>query len=90
VDDIMAVSGIAFGVFGANVSIDLLALGGLEIFVIQGGFSESGEVFQVYSWLRLPPNSRLVARSGSKGCEIWLKELRSQSKIRQFCCANVI
>jgi ChrR Cupin-like domain len=63
----------------ANISIDLLAPGGLEIFVIQGGFSEGGEVFQVYSWLRLPPNSRLVARSGSEGCQIWLKWLRSPS-----------
>jgi uncharacterized protein len=61
----------------ANISIDLLAPGGLEIFVIQGGFSEGGEVFQLYSWLRLPPNSRLVAQSGSEGCQIWLKLLRS-------------
>ncbi len=30
----------------ANTSIDLFAPGGLEIFVIQGGFSEGGEVFQ--------------------------------------------
>jgi hypothetical protein len=59
----------------ANVAIDLLAPGGLEIFVIQGGFSKSSEVFQVYSWLRLPPNSRLLARSGPKGCQIWLKSL---------------
>jgi ChrR Cupin-like domain len=61
----------------ANVSIDLLAPDGLEIFVIQGVFSESGEVFQLYSWLRLPPNFRLLERSGLEGCEIWLKELRS-------------
>jgi ChrR Cupin-like domain len=61
----------------ANASIDLPALGGLEIFVIQGGFSEGGEVFHLYSWLRLPPNSRLLARSGLEGCQIWLKWLRS-------------
>jgi ChrR Cupin-like domain len=61
----------------ANISIDLLVPGGLEIFVIQGSFSQGDEVFQVYSWLRLPPNSRLVARSGSEGCQIWSKWLRS-------------
>jgi anti-sigma factor ChrR (cupin superfamily) len=61
----------------ANASIDLLAPGGVEIFVIQGGFSESGEVFQRYSWLRLPSGSRLLAQSGSEGCQIWLKQLRS-------------
>jgi anti-sigma factor ChrR (cupin superfamily) len=63
----------------ANASIDLLAPGGLEIFVIQGGFRESGEVFQPYSWLRLPPDSRLLAQSGSEGCHIWLKQLRSRT-----------
>ncbi len=56
----------------ANTSIDLPALGGLEIFVIQGDFSEGGE-----SWLRLLTNSRLLARSDSEGCQIWLKWLRS-------------
>jgi ChrR Cupin-like domain len=60
----------------ANTSIDLLASGGLEIFVIQGGFSESDEVFQSYSWLRLPPDSRFMAQAGPEGCQIWLKQLR--------------
>ncbi len=62
----------------ANASIDLLAPDGLEIFVIQGDFRESGEVFQPYSWLRLPPDSRLLAQSGLVGCQIWLKQLRSR------------
>lgn len=61
----------------ANTSIDLLVPYGLEIFVIQGGFTESGEVFQPYSWLRLPPGSRLLAQSGAEGCQIWLKQLDS-------------
>jgi ChrR Cupin-like domain len=61
----------------ANASIDLLAPDGLEIFAIQGDFSESGEVFQPYSGLRLPPDSRLLAQSGPEGCHIWLKQLRS-------------
>jgi hypothetical protein len=63
----------------ANASIDLLAPDGLEIFVIQGGFRESGEVFQPHSWLRLPPYSRLLAQSELEGCQIWLKQLRSRS-----------
>jgi len=63
----------------ANASIDLLAPYGLEIFVIQGSFRESGEVFQTYSWLRLPPDSRLLALSGPEGCQIWLKQLRSRT-----------
>ncbi len=65
--------------WAANASIDLLAPNGLEIFVIQGGFWESGEVFQPYSWLRLPPDSRLLGQSGSEGCQIWRKQLRSRT-----------
>jgi ChrR Cupin-like domain len=65
----------------ANSSIDLLAPDGLEIFVIQGGFRESGEIFGPDSWLRLPPDSRLLAQSGSEGCQIWLKQLRSGDRL---------
>jgi anti-sigma factor ChrR (cupin superfamily) len=61
----------------ANASIDVLASGGLEIFVLHGRFRESGEVFQPDSWLRLPPGSRLLAQAGPEGCRIWLKQLRS-------------
>ncbi|MBW4464219.1 MAG: cupin domain-containing protein [Pegethrix bostrychoides GSE-TBD4-15B] len=63
----------------ANTSIDLLVPHGLEIFVIQGDFTESSEVFQPYSWLRLPPDSRLLAQSGAEGCQIWLKQLESKT-----------
>jgi anti-sigma factor ChrR (cupin superfamily) len=65
--------------WAANVSIDLLASDGLEIFVIQGSFIESGEIFKPDSWLRLPPNSRLLAQSGSEGCQIWLKQLQARN-----------
>ena len=63
----------------ANAAIDLLAPDGLEIFVLQGGFRESGEVFEPYSWLRLPPDSRLLAQSGAAGCQVWLKQLKSRT-----------
>jgi anti-sigma factor ChrR (cupin superfamily) len=62
----------------ANTCIDLLAPHGLEIFVLQGDFCESDEVFRSYSWLRLPPNSQLLAQSGAQGCQIWLKQLKSR------------
>jgi anti-sigma factor ChrR (cupin superfamily) len=59
----------------AQTEIDLLALQGLEIFVIQGSFTESGAVFQRYSWLRLPSGARLSAKAGPVGCEMWVKQL---------------
>jgi ChrR Cupin-like domain len=62
----------------ANDTIDLLVPHGLEIFVLQGHFSGSGEVFQPYSWLRLPPRSQLLAEVGSVRCKIWLKQLKKR------------
>jgi hypothetical protein len=60
----------------ANAEISLPAPHGLEVFVIEGGFREGDEVFQPYSWLRLPPNSQLQVQTGSVGCHIWLKQLQ--------------
>jgi anti-sigma factor ChrR (cupin superfamily) len=57
----------------AGTNIELPVPHGLEVFVIQGSFQESGETFQVGSWLRSPPNSQLQAQSGPKGCHLWLK-----------------
>ncbi len=59
----------------ANAVIDLLVPHGLEIFVLEGRFSESSEVFQPYAWLRLPRRSQLLAEVGSVRCKIWLKQL---------------
>jgi anti-sigma factor ChrR (cupin superfamily) len=57
----------------AGANIELLAPKGLEIFVIQGSFQESGEAFQVGSWLRSPPDSQLFAQTGLEGCQLWIK-----------------
>lgn len=48
--------------------------GGLELFVLDGGFNESGEGFRAWSWLRLPPGMRLHARAGAAGARLWVKE----------------
>jgi hypothetical protein len=34
--------------------------GGIELLVLDGGFSENGESFEAQSWLRLPPDARLA------------------------------
>ena len=47
---------------------------GLELLVLEGGFSDSLENFTPLSWLRLPAGTRLEARIGSSGARIWLKE----------------
>lgn len=48
--------------------------GGMELFVLDGGFDESGEHFRTWSWLRLPPGMPLHARTGAAGARLWVKE----------------
>jgi len=47
--------------------------GGIELLVLDGGFTESGEVFTRHSWLRLPAASALRATAGPEGCRLWAK-----------------
>ena len=47
--------------------------GGMEVFVLEGGFDEGGEDFARWDWLRLPPGSRLKARVGPRGARVWIK-----------------
>ena len=47
--------------------------GGVELFVLVGGFIEGGEEFTRHSWLRLPAKSTLRARAGPQGCRLWAK-----------------
>jgi anti-sigma factor ChrR (cupin superfamily) len=55
----------------AAVALDVP--GGLEAFVIEGGFAEGGETFRPWDWLRLPPGARLTATAGPEGAVVWLK-----------------
>jgi len=48
--------------------------GGLEVLVLEGGFSEGGETFAPQSWLRLPMGMHLRAQAAVDGCRAWIKE----------------
>ncbi len=48
--------------------------GGLELFVLRGGFQSAGEAYGPWSWLRLPAGAPLRALAGPAGAELWLKE----------------
>ena len=47
--------------------------GGIELLVLDGSFTEGGEEFTQYSWLRLPAGSTLRAAAGPQGCRLWVK-----------------
>jgi quercetin dioxygenase-like cupin family protein len=59
--------------WSADAQIFLPASGGIEILVLEGGFSDGNEIFEPQSWLRLPADSTLTARSGANGCKVWIK-----------------
>jgi anti-sigma factor ChrR (cupin superfamily) len=46
---------------------------GIELLVLEGGFTESGETFELHSWLRLPPGDPLNAKIMPSGCKLWVK-----------------
>jgi hypothetical protein len=56
-----------------NTQVELAAPGGIELLVLDGGFSENGESFEAQSWLRLPRGARLQARAAASGCRLWVK-----------------
>ena len=56
---------------GAEIRLD--PVGGIEIFVLAGGFEEGGEQFERHSWLRLPIGAALAATAGEEGARVWVK-----------------
>ncbi len=56
-----------------GAAIELHPKGGLEVFVLGGGFTEGGESFGRQSWLRLPAGVTFSARVAAEGCRVWLK-----------------
>jgi hypothetical protein len=56
-----------------GISIAVPIPGGIELLILDGGFTEGGEEFTQYSWLRLPAGSTLQAAAGPQGCRLWVK-----------------
>jgi anti-sigma factor ChrR (cupin superfamily) len=59
--------------WAANAEVALPVPGGIELLVLDGEFSEGGEMFEPYSWLRLPAGATLKAEAGASGCSLWVK-----------------
>jgi anti-sigma factor ChrR (cupin superfamily) len=56
-----------------GISITVPILGGIELLVLDGSFTEGGEEFTRLSWLRLPAGATLQATAGQGGRKIWVK-----------------
>lgn len=56
-----------------GAEIRFAADGGAELFVLEGGFSEHGDVLHRHSWLRVPINGMIDAKTGADGAKVWIK-----------------
>lgn len=56
---------------GTEVDIDLPEGG--EFLVLAGGFVSGDQELREQSWLRMPGDTRLIARAGKDGAKVWMK-----------------
>lgn len=57
----------------AGASIEVADAGGIELLMIDGSLTESGDTLRTGSWLRLPEGHGLSAVAGAQGAKIWMK-----------------
>lgn len=60
-------------VWAPGTEIRIQAHKGLEVFVLEGSFTEADELFEVDSWLRLPADEGFAATAGPVGTRVWIK-----------------
>ncbi|MEZ2128188.1 MULTISPECIES: cupin domain-containing protein [unclassified Sinorhizobium] len=56
-----------------NADVEISNPQGLELLVLDGTFTEAGDVLDRWSWLRLPSGQRLHAEVGKRGARVWYK-----------------
>ncbi|MDA8350888.1 MAG: cupin domain-containing protein [Pseudomonadota bacterium] len=59
--------------WAAHAPLHLANSLGLEVLVLGGSFTQDGEHFARWSWLRLPAGKPLRAQCGPQGASLWLK-----------------
>jgi len=57
----------------AGAEVQLPADNGIEVLVLEGGFSEGNDDLVTGSWLRLPVGSVLNAVAGDQSAKVWIK-----------------
>ena len=59
--------------WSANAEVRIDAVRGAELLVLSGSFMEGEDELLTNSWLRVPVNNQIVARTGDRGAKVWLK-----------------
>ncbi len=64
---------VSYHAIDAGATLSVSAEGGIELLVIDGNLSESGDILQKGSWLRLPEGQDLKAVGQDSGAKVWIK-----------------
>ena len=64
---------VSMEIWAAGTILELESAEGLEVLVMEGGFTEGSEAFGAQSWLRLPNGGKARLTAGPKGAKVWLK-----------------
>ncbi len=59
--------------WSANTEVQINAPKGAELLVLSGSFLEGEDELVANSWLRVPINSQILAKTGDLGAKVWLK-----------------
>ncbi|WP_025565755.1 cupin domain-containing protein [Psychromonas sp. SP041] len=59
--------------FDVTSEYTLDALGGAELFILEGSIQESDDILLKHSWLRTPEKTSLTIKSGKNGAKVWVK-----------------
>ena len=57
----------------AGTVVPLDTVGGVEVFVLEGEFTEDADTLQRHSWLRLPSGEAVNVTAGPAGARVWIK-----------------
>ena len=56
---------------GASVTVE--TSGGAELLVLDGAFTQAGDIVDKLSWLRIPMHGDFHAMAGANGARVWIK-----------------
>lgn len=59
--------------WAAGANVEVANPRGLQLLVVDGGFSDGLDAMRRWSWLRLPAGEPLRARVGKSGARVWMK-----------------
>ena len=68
----------------SGCQLELNAEAGIEVFVLEGSFTQQADELVTHSWLRLPAGDQFFARAGQQGAKVWVKQNHLKTVTQQI------